>query len=143
MERFTLPIRRRDGSGALLTVMDFKPPVRYKKPPPSMDTRYPKLRVEPGSIGQRCARLCAGIRPPLTCALHVTFQILVQTPTIIVHVPGPPVPGAMQLDHVLTEAVGDRRHERDLERSGGDHDLIGRIAAVLQLDLVEIPGPPD
>ena len=34
----------------------------------------------------------------------------------------------MELEDVLTKVVGDRRHERHLERSGRDHDLIGPIA---------------
>ena len=54
-----------------------------------------------------------------------------------------PVPGAVDLEDVLTEVVGDRRHERHLERSGGDHDLIRFIAPAVDLDEVPVLGLPD
>ena len=58
-------------------------------------------------------------------------------------VPRRPIPGAMELEDVLTELVGDRRHERHLERSGRHHDLIRRIAPAVDLDEVPALGPPD
>jgi hypothetical protein len=62
---------------------------------------------------------------------------------IVGELPRRPVLGAMALEDVFTEAVGDRRHERDLERSGRDHDLVGRIAPLVKLDQVPALRPPD
>src|SRR5215212_1800776 len=50
------------------------------------------------------------------------------------------VGGAVHLDDLGTEALGDRWHEPRLERSGGDHDLVSIDRAVLKLDEV---GPVD
>ena len=38
-------------------------------------------------------------------------------------------------------SLSDRWHERDLERAGGDHDLIGRVSPVVELDPVPAPRP--
>jgi len=46
------------------------------------------------------------------------------------------VVGAVELRHVVGELLRDRRDARDLERSGGDHDLVGAQFAVDQLDAV-------
>ena len=56
---------------------------------------------------------------------------------------GAPVPRAMELEDLFTDAVSDRRHEGHLERPGGDHDLIGRIAVAVKLDEVAGLGAPD
>jgi hypothetical protein len=51
--------------------------------------------------------------------------------------------GAVELEHALLELRGDRRHERRLERSSGDDDLIGRMASVVKLNDLAAFGPPD
>jgi len=49
----------------------------------------------------------------------------------------------MELEHVLTKLVGDRRHERDLERSSGDHDLIRPVGAAVHLEELHVLATPD
>ena len=44
------------------------------------------------------------------------------------------VVAAVQLHHFGAEASGDRRRERHLERPGGDHDLVGLVRPVGELD---------
>ena len=50
------------------------------------------------------------------------------------HVLRSAVLAAVELRDARVEALGDRRHTRDLERAGGDHDLVGLVAAVVELD---------
>ena len=52
------------------------------------------------------------------------------------HVLWPAVLAAVELRDARIEALGDRRHTRDLERAGGDHDLVGLVAAIVELDQV-------
>ena len=40
----------------------------------------------------------------------------------------------MKLGHLRVEALSHRRYERDLERAGGDDDLVGLVAPVVELD---------
>ena len=40
----------------------------------------------------------------------------------------------MHLDDARVELLGDGRDPRRLERPGGDHDLVGGVRAVAQLD---------
>jgi hypothetical protein len=42
----------------------------------------------------------------------------------------------VELRDVRVQALGERRHTRDLERTGGDHDLAGLIAAIVELDQI-------
>jgi hypothetical protein len=42
----------------------------------------------------------------------------------------------VELHDLWTEALRDRRRERDLERAGGDHDLVGLACPVVELDQV-------
>ena len=44
------------------------------------------------------------------------------------------VVAAVQLHDLGAEVGGDRRRERHLERPGGDHDLVGLVGAVGELD---------
>ena len=44
------------------------------------------------------------------------------------------VVAAVQLRHLGAEVSGDRRRERHLERPGGDHDLVGLVGPVGELD---------
>src|SRR4029450_3276329 len=43
-----------------------------------------------------------------------------------------PVGGAVRLEQVRREPAGERRHTRDLERTGGDDDLVGLDLPVLE-----------
>ena len=47
-----------------------------------------------------------------------------------------PVLGAVQLYHVWVEPIRDRGHERNLEGPGGDHDLLGCVSTVIELDSI-------
>jgi hypothetical protein len=49
----------------------------------------------------------------------------------------------VQLHHLAVETLGDGRHERHLEGPRGDHDLIGLVAAVVELDHVDAARPAD
>ena len=51
-----------------------------------------------------------------------------------------PVRGAVKLDDLGVEALGDGRRERDLERTGGDHDLVGLVGPLVQLDVERAAG---
>jgi hypothetical protein len=42
----------------------------------------------------------------------------------------------VELRDVRVQALGDPRHPRDLEWAGGDHDLVGLAAAIVELDEV-------
>jgi hypothetical protein len=49
----------------------------------------------------------------------------------------------MELHHPAVETLGDRRHKRNLEGTGGDNDLIGLVATVVELDEIGAAGLPD
>ena len=59
------------------------------------------------------------------------------------HLIGPAVLGAVKLDDPAVQWLGDRRHAGDLERSSGDHHLLGCVAAVVELDQIAAVRPPD
>ena len=42
----------------------------------------------------------------------------------------------MKLLDLWIEILSDRWHKRDLERAGGDHDLIGLVGPIVELDPV-------
>ena len=48
----------------------------------------------------------------------------------------------MHLHDPLPQLLGDRRHERHLERTGGDHYLVSRVGAVIELHDVTVVLPP-
>ena len=55
---------------------------------------------------------------------------------------GRPVPAAVHLHHIAAQVGGHRRRERNLERPGGDHDLVGLIAhAVEEFDEAALRPP--
>jgi hypothetical protein len=56
-------------------------------------------------------------------------------------VPRRPVGGAVKLDGIRVEALGDRGHERHLERARGHDHLVGFVGAVVELEQVPALGP--